>query len=97
MTLGRSSAACGNLAGLRRKDGARYAPRLHDIRHSFALHRLESGYHEGADVQRLLPHLSTYLGHVGIAETQRYLTMTPYLVREANRRFECYVLGVTDT
>ena len=43
-------------------------------------------------MQRLLPQLSTYLGHVGIAETQRYLTMTPELLREANRRFEQYAL-----
>jgi integrase/recombinase XerD len=84
------------LAGLHRKDGARYAPRIHDIRHSFTVHRLEAWYREGADVQRLLPHLSTYLGHVGIAETQRYLTMTPDLLKEANRRFERYALGVTD-
>jgi integrase/recombinase XerD len=81
-----------NLTGLHRKDGARYAPRIHDIRHSFCVHRLESWYREGADVQRLLPQLSTYLGHVGIAETQRYLTMTPELLREANRRFERYAL-----
>jgi site-specific recombinase XerD len=85
-----------NLAGLHRREGARYAPRLHDIRHSFAVHRLESWYREGADVQRLLPQLSTYLGHVGIAETQRYLTMTPDLLREANKRFERYALGVTN-
>lgn len=85
-----------NLAGLHRGDGARYAPRIHDIRHSSAVHRLESWYREGADVQRLLPQLSTYLGHVGIAETQRYLTMTPELLREANKRFEQYALPEVD-
>lgn len=42
-------------------------------------------------MQRLLPHLATYLGHVDIAATQRYLTMTPELLREASRRFERYV------
>jgi hypothetical protein len=37
-----------------------------------------------------LPQLATYLGHVHIAATQRYLTMTPELLREASRLFERY-------
>ena len=41
---------------------ARHQPRLHDLRHSFAVHRLISWYRDGADVQRLLPKLSTYSG-----------------------------------
>ena len=41
-------------------------------------------------MQRLLPQLSTYLGHVSIAATQVYLTMTPELLREACLRFERY-------
>ena len=48
------------------------------------------GIAHGADVQRLLPQLATYLGHVHIAATQRYLTMTPELLQEANKRFEHY-------
>ena len=59
-------------------------------RHSFAVHRLTSWYEQGADVQRLLPHLATYLGHVSIAATQVYLTMTPELLQAASRRFEHY-------
>ena len=78
--------------GIRRNDGAYFQPRLHDLRASFAVHRLEAWYRQGADVQKLLPQLSTYLGHVGIAETQMYLRMTPELLREANRRFEQYAL-----
>ena len=77
-------------AGVLRHDAARYQPRLHDLRHAFALHRLVSWYREGADVQRLLPQLATYLGHVDIAATQRYLAMTPELLREASKRFERY-------
>jgi hypothetical protein len=49
-------------------------------------------YREGADVQRLLPQLATYLGHVHISGTQRYLTMTPELLRQASLRFERYAL-----
>lgn len=77
-------------AGVKRDDGSRFQPRLHDLRHAFAVHRLVSWYQQGADVQRLLPHLATYLGHLHIADTQRYLTMTPELLREASRRFERY-------
>jgi len=77
-------------AGISRTDGARYQPRLHDLRHAFVGHRLTAWYRAGADVQRLLPHLSTYLGHLTIAATQVYLTMTPELLREAGVRFERY-------
>ena len=80
-------------AGVSRHDGGRYQPRLHDLRHAAAIHRLISWYRQGADVQRLLPQLATYLGHIHIAATQRYLTMTPELLREASRRFEQYVCG----
>ena len=74
-------------------DGGRYQPRLHDLRHAAAVHRLISWYRQGADVQRLLPQLATYLGHVHIAATQRYLTMTPELLYEASQRFERYAGG----
>ncbi len=77
-------------AKVERHDGGRFQPRLHDIRHSFAVHRLTSWYRHGADVQRLLPQLATYLGHVNVAATQRYLTMTLELLREASQRFEHY-------
>jgi site-specific recombinase XerD len=76
--------------GIRRTDGARYQPRLHDLRHSFSVHRLISWYQQGADVQNLLPQLATYLGHVNIAATQVYLTMTPELLQAASQRFERY-------
>jgi integrase/recombinase XerD len=77
-------------AGVGRADGARYQPRLHDMRHSFAVRRLTSWYEQGADVQKLLPQLATYLGHVSIAATQVYLTMTPELLHAASVRFERY-------
>lgn len=77
-------------AGVSRDDGARYQPRLHDMRHSFAVHRLTSWYQQGADVQKLLPLLATYLGHTNIAATQVYLTITPQLLHEASIRFEQY-------
>jgi site-specific recombinase XerD len=76
-------------AGIRRTDGTEQ-PRLHDLRHTFAVHRLTSWYRQGADVQRLLHLLSVYLGHVHIRHTQVYLTMTPELLHEAGLRFERY-------
>jgi integrase len=79
-----------NHAGIHRTDGGRYQPRLHDLRHTFAVHRLTSWYQQGADVQRLLPNLSVYLGHINVASTQVYLTMTPELLQEASARFESY-------
>lgn len=79
-------------SGVGRADGARYQPRLHDMRHSFCVHRLTSWYQQGAEVQKLLPHLATYLGHVSIAATQVYLTMTPELLNAASVRFERYAL-----
>jgi hypothetical protein len=54
------------------------------------VHRLTACYREGGDVQRLLPQLSTYLGHVEIDSTQRYLTLTPELLSQASNRFERY-------
>jgi integrase/recombinase XerD len=66
--------------------------RARNKRHSMAVHRLVAWYREGADVQRLLPQLATYLGHVDVAATQRYLTMTPELLREASQRFARYAL-----
>jgi integrase/recombinase XerD len=80
-------------SGVRRKDDPQHWPRLHDLRHAAAVHRLTAWYREGKDVQRLLPFLSTYLGHVDIVSTQLYLTMTPEMLTEANKRFAQYVFG----
>jgi site-specific recombinase XerD len=77
-------------AEIRRESSARYQPRIHDIRHTMAVHRVIAWYRAGADVQRLLPLLATYLGHVDVASTQRYLSMTPELLQEASLRFEHY-------
>jgi integrase len=61
-------------------------PRLHDLRHTFAIKTLMRWYREGLDVQAHLPLLSTYLGHVNPSLTYRYLTATPELMRLAERR-----------
>ena len=63
-------------------------PRLHDIRHSFALHRLAQWYREGADLNALLPILATYLGHQSITQTQVYLRLTADLFPDLAARSE---------
>ena len=80
-------------AGVGRAAGGRTIPRLHDLRHSFAVHRLTSWYQQGADVQRLLPVLSTYLGHADLEGTKVYLSMTPELLEQASLRFAHYAAG----
>jgi integrase/recombinase XerD len=78
--------------GISRTDGASRQPRLHDLRHTFAVHRLTAWYKEGKDVQKLLPQLSVYMGHRKLVSTSTYLTMTPELLHQASRRFEQYAL-----
>jgi integrase/recombinase XerD len=65
-------------------------PRIHDIRHTFAVRRLLAWYREGVDVQMRLPELSVYLGHVRPAETYWYLTAIPELLGSAAERFESF-------
>jgi integrase/recombinase XerD len=83
-------------AGVKRSDGGRYQPRMHDLRHTFAVHRLTDWYRQGSDVQRPVYHLSVYLGHSQLADTQVYLTMTPELLQYAGTRFERYARGEDD-
>ena len=64
------------------------SPRLHDLRHSFAVGTLLRWYCAGIDPQLRLLQLSTFLGHVGPETTAVYLTITDQLLQEANRRFE---------
>jgi integrase/recombinase XerD len=80
-------------AGVQREGGTRRQPRLHDLRHTSATHRLIAWYQNGADLQRLLPMLAIYLGHLDLSSTKRYLSLTPELMREASRRFELYAMG----
>ena len=82
-----------NKAGIKRDDNVKYQPRIHDLRHSFAVHRLTSWYQENKNVQQLLPILSVYLGHENLSHTAVYLTMTDGLFQEAGILFEKYVTG----
>lgn len=68
--------------------GAPARPRVHDLRHSFAVHTLARWYRAGEDVAALLPRLSTYLGHLIPGYTYRYLSATPELLQLAAARLE---------
>ena len=63
-------------------------PRIHDLRHSFAVRRLLRWYEEGADLERKLLALSLYLGHAKVSDTYWYLTGVPELMAIAAQRFE---------
>jgi integrase len=77
-------------AGISCTSGECRPPRIHDIRHTAAVHRVVAWYRNGRDVQHSLPKLATYLGHIDIKSTQRYLHMTTDLLQEANQRFAAY-------
>lgn len=71
-----------------RAAGASHGPRLHDFRHRFAVQTLLRWYRSGEDVERHLPVLSTYLGHVHVADTYWYLSACPELMGLAVARLE---------
>jgi integrase/recombinase XerD len=73
-------------AGIRTADSR--SPRVHDLRHTYAVHALLRWYHDGADVQAKLPILSTAMGHVSIASTAHYLALLEPLAAAASSRFE---------
>lgn len=72
----------------RRTDQPCKGPRIHDFRHRFAVHTLLRWYRSGEDVERKLPVLSTYLGHVHVSDTYWYLTAYPELMSHAVERLE---------
>ena len=64
-------------AGVARHDDARYEPRIHDLRHTFAVHRLTGWFKHGADLNRMIPALSAYMGQHDLGAAERYLRLTP--------------------
>ena len=63
-------------------------PRVHDLRHAFAIRRVAAWYAAGQDVNAWLPALSTYLGHVSVENTRLYLVANSALLLAARARFE---------
>ena len=78
---------------LSRKIGLRgpkdsHGPRLHDLRHGFAVKTLLNWYRAGVDVEQEMPVLSTYLGHGRLTDTYWYISAAPELLRQATLRLE---------
>jgi integrase len=69
-------------------------PRIHDLRHSFAVTCLLGWYRDGADVKAMLPRLSTYLGHTDPKHTYWYLSAAPQLLALAADRLTAYQEGL---
>ena len=70
------------MAGVTRSGDSFYQPRMHDLRSTFAVHRITSWVKNGADLNRMLPALSTYMGNMGLAASERYLLLTPERFRK---------------
>jgi len=69
------------------------APRIHDLRHSFAVTALRRGYDAGQHPQATLPRLARYLGHASPAFTHYYLKFTEPLYQAASARFHRHCVG----
>jgi integrase/recombinase XerD len=64
-------------------DTPTHQPRMHDLRHTFAVHRITSWYEQGVDLEKMLPALACYLGRVGLRSTERDFHLTPLCFRKA--------------
>lgn len=71
-----------------RKPGGRRGPRIHDLRHHFAICTLLNWYRSDVDVDAHLPELATYMGHVHVRDSYWYLSAVPQLLKLATLRWE---------
>lgn len=76
------------IAAAQVRDAEGRVPRIHDLRHSFAVQSLIRAYRSAGDPQALLPKLALYLGHVSIESTVHYLRLVPAVAALASQRFE---------
>lgn len=74
-----------------RNRGTYDGPRIHDLRHTFAVRRVMLWHEQGTDVDQSMLSLSTYMGHVKISNTYWYLTAVPELMAVAAAKFERFV------
>lgn len=74
-----------------------HLPRVHDLRHTYAVHALLKWYRAGVDVQAKLPALATAMGHVSIASTAYYLTFLDPIAEAASERFARHSQPIFDT
>lgn len=74
------------IAGITRNVAASYQPRMHDLRATFAVHRITTWIKSGLDLNRMLPALAAYIGNVGLQSTDQYLALTPERFRKELRK-----------
>ena len=74
-----------------RNRGTHHAPRIHDLRHSFVVHRIARWQEQGIDVDQAMLSLSTYVGHAEVGNTYWYLSAVPELISTAASRFASFV------
>ncbi|MEU1569459.1 tyrosine-type recombinase/integrase, partial [Streptomyces mirabilis] len=79
-------------AGITRRS-ASCRPRIHDLRHGFAVSTVLDWYREDADVAAMMPRLSTYLGHTDPKHTYWYLSAAPELMALAGQRLDAHLAG----
>ena len=79
-------------AGIVRRS-ASCRPRIHDLRHGFAVATVLDWYRDGADVTAMMPRLSTYLGHCDPQHTFWYLSAAPELMALAGQRLDTHLAG----
>lgn len=75
--------------------GAHPQPRIHDLRHTFAVRRVQLWYEQGTPIEQAMFWLCTYLGHAKISDTYWYLTGVPELMAIASHRFEDFATAKT--
>jgi integrase len=68
-------------------------PRIHDLRHSFAVATVLDWYRDGVDVTAMMPRLSTYLGHIDPKDTYWYLESAPELMALAGQRLDTHLVA----
>jgi integrase len=73
-------------------NGRARRPRIHDLRHTFAVRRLVCWCQDGADIDRKILALATYLGHAKVSDTYWYLSAVPELMDITSKRFEYFAL-----
>jgi len=74
-----------------RNRGTHHAPRIHDLRHTFVVHRIMRWHDQGIDIDQAMLSLSTYVGHAMVTNTYWYLSAVPELMGLAAERFESFV------
>jgi integrase/recombinase XerD len=90
--FGQSMRKLFRMAGIRAASG--HPPRVHDLRHTHAVHALLRWYRTGVDVQAKLPALATSMGHVSVVSTAYYLSLLPPVAQAASDRFADHCAAV---